>query len=118
MKITKYPLVYSSDNDLYLKMLDIMNILLNWEITEDQKKILTFYMRFGYSRRTKELILEETKIKSIDSLNTQNYTMRGKGLLVESKRNKNVSELSEELIKIKDFIENKSKGFLVEIEEI
>ena len=44
--------------------------------------------------------------------------MRGKGLLVESKGNKNVSELSEELLKIKAFIENKSKGFLVEIEEI
>lgn len=113
----KYDLIYTTEYELYVKMIEIANIVKDWGLTKYQIDILTFYLIYGYSTETKKLILEHTTIKSIDSLNTQNYQISKKGILVPDKRNKNNKNLSYELNDIKEFVKEKVKGLFIEVRE-
>lgn len=108
---------YKSEHDLLTILLWAHNLLNDWGITETQIEILTYLIRYGYSKKTKEIICKNVGITPT-SLNTNlSYLRQGKmgkkkipKLLELHPTNINLTTTVPELDKIKDFVESKDKN--------
>ena len=60
---------YTSEHELYFKMISIHNVVEDWGLTPTQINILVYLIRLGFSKETKVIICKNLKI-SESSLST------------------------------------------------
>lgn len=98
---------YDKESDLYRKVLRVYNIVADKSLTDKQIETLIMYIRYGYSRETKEVVIKELKFKSPNYIHVMNHKLKKKGMLVDDKYNKRKKHISEELTNIKNFVEKR-----------
>lgn len=105
---------YSNELDLITKVLRIYSITrLNTKLVKKEEEVLVFYIKYGYSKDTKDLIKEELDMKSTH-LNQLNYNLQKKGFLVTDGYNRQKKHLSNSLEQIrKSFLEDKLDTFVI-----
>ena len=117
---------YESEFDLYYALIALYNVIEKWGLTETQMKILVYLIRFGYSKKTKEVICEKLLISDKSLTTNLSYLRQGKvgkkkikKLLKNSQNNHNITLLSTELNDIKKLIESEDtvKSFIVDFGE-
>jgi hypothetical protein len=104
---------YESEFDLYYALIAINNVAYQWGLTETQMKILVYLIRFGYSKKTKDIICEKLDITEKSLTTNLSYMRQGrvgkkkiKKLLKTSPNNTNVTLLNVELKDIKEMVES------------
>jgi len=111
-----------NDFDLLSKVIRIYSVIklgdgLKQSLEKNEEKVLVYYLKYGYSKDTKKLILEDLDIKST-YLNTVNCKLDKKGYLIKDKRNKQKKHLSEGLKKLKEsFIDMESDIYFIQFEK-
>lgn len=117
---------YESEFDLYYALISLYNVIEKWGLTETQMNILVYLIRFGYSKKTKDVICEKLGITDKSLTTNLSYMRQGrvgkkkiKKLLKTSQNNMNVTLLSTELNDIKKLIESEDtiKTFIIDFGE-
>lgn len=91
----------------------VYNIIADIGLTDKQIETLIMYIRYGYSKETKEVVTKELNFKSDNYIHVMNHKLKKKGMLVDNVYNKRKKEISKELENIKNFVEkNKSEKML------
>lgn len=115
---------YDSIPELYFKMISLHNVTKDWGLAPTQIHIIVYLIRFGYSQETKEIICKNLKITESSLSTNLSYLRTGKvgkktiqKLLDTSYKNTNVTLLSQELLDIKDMIENGNKNIFISFSE-
>lgn len=105
---------YESEFELYYALIAINNVAYQWGLTETQMKILVYLIRFGYSKKTKDIICDKLGITEKSLTTNLSYMRQGKvgkkkikKLLKTSPNNTNVTLLNVELRDIKSMVESK-----------
>jgi len=118
--IIKSERVVSNYHDFYEDILRLHNDVEGWRITDLQIQILVYLLRFGYSRYTKDLIKERLGVTENVLKSNLSYLRKGrigkrkiKKLLITNDDNNHVSDLSPELLKIKEFVESEGDSKIV-----
>lgn len=118
-----YPVDYSDELDLLRKVLKVHAVVTN--IDKDENflrpmlvKVLSFYILWGYSKETKEIIMDSLEITQ-KNLNQINSELTKKKYLVRDTHNFRKKYLSKELTMLKNyFLEGDyKKVFLVRFKE-
>lgn len=104
----------------YVDILRLHNDIEKWRITELQIQILSYFLRFGYSRYTKDLVKDNLNISENVLKSNLSYLRKGrigrrpiKKLLIMSEENNHISELSPELLRIKEFVESEGDNKII-----
>lgn len=104
---------YDTEAELYRKVMHVYNIIADIGLTDKQIETLIMYIRYGYSKETKEVVTKELNFKSDNYIHVMNHKLKKKGMLVDNVYNKRKKEISKELENIKNFVEkNKSEKML------
>lgn len=106
-------ILYETDEDLYFKLIKLHSVALNWNLSDKQIIILTYLIRFGYSKDVLNIISEETGLTR-GSLSVHLSNLRKgrvgkkkiKKLIETHKTNINITVLTTELKDIKRMVEN------------
>lgn len=106
-KILAFSCRYDKESDLYRKVMHIYNIMADKKLTDKQIETLIMYIRYGYSKETKTVIMNELKFKSVNYIHVMNHNLKQKGMLVDDPYNKRKKNISSELQNIKNFVEKK-----------
>lgn len=86
------------------------------KITGRKLEVLTYYLKFGYSKETKKIVIKGIKITD-SNLNNINHELRKMGVINSVGYNQSANEVNKELLEFKEFIvDNKGKFMLVEID--
>lgn len=85
----------------------VYNIIADIGLTDKQIETLIMYIRYGYSKETKEVVTKELKFKSDNYIHVMNHSLKKKGMLVDDVYNQRKKVISEELKNIKTFVEKK-----------
>lgn len=85
----------------------VYNIIADIGLTDKQIETLIMYIRYGYSRETKEVVMKELNFKSDNYIHVMNHKLKKKGMLVDDTYNKRKKDISKELQNIKDFVEKR-----------
>lgn len=96
---------YKTETDLYKSLLKCYDLVCSKNITDREIEFLTIYLKYGYSKDTRKLIKDQFDIKP-NYVGVINHSLKTKGLLIEDERNYNKKSLSDDLIQIKNFVEN------------
>lgn len=79
------------------------------QLRKFEKDVLNYYMRFGYSSKTKKRIHEESG-KSSDTITQATFYLKKKGYLIDSRTNMSKKNLNKDLKLLKDnFIDGDKK---------
>jgi hypothetical protein len=111
-----------NDVDLLSKVIRIYSVIklgngLEQSLEKNEERVLVYYLKYGYSKETKRLIIEDLGIKPT-YLNTVNCKLDKKGYLIKDKRNKQKKHLSEGLEKLKkSFIDMQSNIYFIQFEK-
>lgn len=93
---------YKNDVDLLDIVMSVFSkTVLNEEISNKEKVILREYIVNGYSKRTKDSIKLDHKMKP-SNLNTLNYHLQKKGFLKPHPKNQRLKLLNEDLLELRD----------------
>jgi len=119
-KMDKKPTFYTNycefknEVDIVNKLLSIYSIVKkNGNLRDFEKKVLNYYIRKGYSTKTKKQIVKELGLKQ-RNLNQTNYHLTNKGYLKQSTRNQKNKSLNKELQDIrKYFVEGNMKAYVI-----
>lgn len=104
---------YKNEIDLIDKILRIYSISQEKPLRNFERLVLTYYIRRGYSKETKEFIKEDTEKKDGD-IRVADMHLRDKGYLDVSKNNLRMSQLSFDMNNIsKSFIKNKKRIYVL-----
>lgn len=105
---------YKNEVDLVNKLLSIYSIVKkDGDLRDFEKKVLNYYIRKGYSSKTKDQIRNELGLKQ-RNLNQTNYHLTNKGYLRQSTRNQKNKSLNKELQEIRNlFVEGKTKAYVI-----
>lgn len=98
---------YDTESELYRKVMHVYNIIADIGLTDKQIETLIMYIRYGYSKETKEVVTKELKFKSDNYIHVMNHSLKKKGMLVDDVYNQRKKVISEELKNIKTFVEKK-----------
>ena len=112
-KILAFDCSYNKESDLYRKVMHVYNIVAEKGLTDKQIETLIMYIRYGYSRETKGVIMKELKFKSENYIHVMNHNLKQKGMLVDDPYNKRKKNISTELQNIKNFVEKKQSDKLL-----
>lgn len=104
---------YSHDLQKLEKVLTIYSICKDKPIRPFEKKVLIYYLKFGYSPETKKIIVEDTG-KRPEYVNTTNTFLREKGFLVENRYEECHLSPDMEMLK-KFFVEENKKIYVVSL---
>lgn len=111
--ILSFSCSYDKETELYRKAIRIYSIVSDKKLADKQIEALIMYIRYGYSRETKEVIKKELKFKSENYIHVMNFKLKQQGMLVDDKYNRTKKHISQEIKNIKNFVEsNKSKKIL------
>ncbi len=111
-----------NDIELLSKVIRIYSVLklgddLDKSLEKNEERVLVYYLKYGYSKDTKKLIIEDLGIKPT-YLNTVNCKLDKKGYLIKDKRNKQKKHLSQGLKKLKEsFIDMESQIYFIQFEK-
>lgn len=102
---------YSSEHELYGKVLNIINVIDDWCLSSTQIQILVYIIRLGFNKESKARICSDLGI-SFSSLNTNlTYLRKGKAgskiikkLLRTSDSNENITLINDELVMLKKLV--------------
>lgn len=112
-KILAFNCPYNTESELYRKVMKIYNIMAEKNLTDKQIETLIMYIRYGYSKKTKEVINKELNFKSENYIHVMNHNLKQKGMLVDDPYNKRKKDISLELQNIKNFVEKKQSEKLL-----
>jgi len=106
-----------NEMDEILRCIKLYAILKNIKkLTGRRIEVLSFYLKFGYSKKTKKDILKVLKI-SDSNLNNINHELRKMKVISSVGYNQSTNEVNEELLNFKKFIvDNKKKYILIKID--
>lgn len=86
------------------------------KLTGRKLEVLSYYLKFGYSKQTKKNIIRGIKITD-SNLNNINHELRNMGVISSVGYNQSTNEVNKELLKFKQFIvDNKKKYVLIKID--
>lgn len=112
---------FVSQHELYYKMIALYNITKDWGLSPTQINIIVYLIRHGYSQETKDIICENLKITESSLSTNLSYLRKGKvgkkqikKLLDTSYKNTNVTLLSQELIDIRDMVNEGNKNIFIQ----
>ena len=93
---------YPNDLELLDKVLDVYSLVtLNNELTKNERGVLKYYLKSGYSNRVKDSIKKDFGINS-QHLNQINWKLTHKGFLDKHPTNNRSKVISPKLIKLRD----------------
>lgn len=98
---------YKTEIELYKSVLKCYNLICSKGMTEREIDFLSMYLKYGYNRETRKIIRESYDVNS-NYIGVLNHTLKTKGFLIKDERNENKKHLSEDLIRIKEFVEGGS----------
>lgn len=104
---------YSRETELYRKVLEVYSAMAGIGLTDKEIEVLIMYIRYGYNKETKEIIIKELKFKSSNYIHVMNFNLKKKGMLVDDKYQRTKKEISSTLKDIKEFIELKKEQKLL-----
>lgn len=111
---------YTSEHELYFKMISIHNVVEDWGLTPTQINILVYLIRLGFSKETKEIICKNLKISESSLSTNLSYLRQGKvgnkkikKLLETSNNNQNITLIKQELKDVRDIIAEGEKQIIV-----
>lgn len=94
---------------MYLILKDIK------KITGRKLEVLSYYLRFGYSKETKKKVLKGIKITD-SNLNNINHELRKMGVINSVGYNQSANEVDKDLLQFKEFIvDNKGSYVLINV---
>lgn len=103
----------STDLDKLDKIVTIYCLMNNIKIRGFEKDVLVYYLKYGYSDETREIISEDTG-KELKYINTTNTFLRDKGFIEKGVNNQRKSSLSAEMEKLRDqFVLNGCNGVFI-----
>ena len=116
---------YSTDEELYFKLIKIHNVSEGWNLSDTHIKILTYLIRFGYNKTTLGTISEELGLTR-GSLSAHLSNLRQgkvgkkniKKLIEIHKTNNNITIISTELKDIKRIVENNNIVMFININNV
>lgn len=86
------------------------------KLTGRKLEVLSYYLKFGYSKKTKKDIIKGIKITD-SNLNNINHELRKMGVINSVGYNQSTNEVNPELLKFKKFIiDNNKKYVLIKID--
>jgi len=86
------------------------------KLTGRKLEVLSYYLKFGYSKKTKKDIIKGIEITD-SNLNNINHELRKMGVINSVGYNQSTNEVNKELLKFKQFIvDNKKKYVLIKID--
>lgn len=114
---------FKIDTERLNEMDEILRCIKLYVILKDIKKltgrkleVLSYYLKFGYSKKTKKDIIKGIKITD-SNLNNINHELRKMGVINSVGYNQSTNEVNKELLKFKEFIvDNKKKYVLIKID--
>lgn len=116
---------YSTEEELYFKLIKIHNVAEGWNLSDTHIKILTYLLRFGYNENTLKIICKELPLTR-GSLKVHLSNLRkgkvGKKkiekLMDIHKTNNNISIVSTQLKDIKKMIEDDNILMILKITNV
>lgn len=116
---------YSTDEELYFKLIKIHNVSEGWNLSDTHIKILTYLIRFGYNKNTLKMISDDIGLTK-GSLSSHLSNLRQgkvgkksiKKLISIHKTNNNITILSTELKDIKRMVEDNNIIMFVKINNV
>lgn len=100
---------YKNDFELIEKLLLCYSLLNNKPLRQFELTVLKYYIKYGLTDEAKEFI-EESEKKKTGDIRVANTHLRNKGFIIHGVNNLRKSELSPDMLKIRDnFILNKNK---------
>lgn len=116
---------YTSEHELYFKMISIHNVVEDWGLTPTQINILVYLIRLGFSKETKTIICKNLKISESSLSTNLSYLRQGKvgnkkikKLLETSNNNENITLIKQELKDVKDIISKGKKQIMVKFIDV
>ena len=116
---------YTSEHELYFKMISIHNVVEDWGLTPTQINILVYLIRLGFSKETKAIICKNLKISKSSLSTNLSYLRQGKvgnkkikKLLETSNNNQNITLIKQELKDVKDIISKGKKQIMVKFIDV
>lgn len=98
-----------SDLDLITKLLKIYAIHKGEELRDFEIKVMKYYIKYGYSKETQDMIIEDTG-KKLGAVKTTETLLRRKGYILKGEMNMRKSRLSPEMEVLRNnFILGKKK---------
>lgn len=95
-KIPSLKIEFNSDLDLITTLLKIYAISKGEEIRDFEIKVMKYYIKYGYSKETQTMIIEDTG-KKLGAIKTTETLLRQKGFLLKGEMNQRKSSLSKEM---------------------
>ena len=116
---------YTSEHELYFKMISIHNVVEDWGLTPTQINILVYLIRLGFSKETKVIICKNLKISESSLSTNLSYLTKKKKenkkikkLLETSNNNQNITLIKQELKDVKDIISKGKKQIMVKFIDV
>lgn len=99
-----------------LRCIDMYIILNNIEnLTGRKKEILGYYLKMGYSKKTKDFIIKNLKLTD-SNINNLNHSLRKLGVIKSIGYNQSINEVDKDLLDFKKFmVDSKGEYLLVKI---
>lgn len=95
-KVPSMRVKYKSDLDLITTILRIYAISKGEELRDFEAKVMKYYIKYGYSKETQEMIIEDTG-KKLGAIKTTETLLRQKGFLLKGELNQRKTRLSPEM---------------------
>lgn len=95
-KVPSMRVKYKSDLDLITTILKIYAISKGGELRDFEAKVMKYYIKYGYSKETQEMIIEDTG-KKLGAIKTTETLLRQKGFLLKGELNQRKTRLSPEM---------------------
>lgn len=114
---------YKIETNRLSEMDEILRCIKLYVILKDIKKltgrkleVLSYYLKFGYSKETKKDIIKGIKITD-SNLNNINHELRKMGVINSVGYNQSANEVNKELLEFKKFIvDNKGNYVLIKLD--
>lgn len=106
-----------SDIDEVIRCIKIYVILKDIKkLTGRKLEVLSYYLKYGFSKKTKKDIIKQIKITD-SNLNNVNCELRKMGVINSVGYNQSLNEVSKDLIDFKEFlIDKKGKYLLIKVD--
>ena len=102
-----------SDMDEVIRCIKMYTLLHNIEkLTGKKIEVLSYYLKFGYSKATKKDIIKNIKITD-SNLNNINHELRKIGVIKSIGYNQATNEVNRDLLEFKKFIVDKQGKYML-----
>lgn len=110
---------YKIETQRLSEMDEILRCIKLYVILKDIKKltgrkleVLSYYLKFGYSKKTKKDVIKGIKITD-SNLNNINHELRKMGVINSVGYNQSANEVNKDLLQFKEFIVDKKGSYVL-----